>query len=97
MDKTRTLIHIAVALCSLALILAVMDFGAFTDIYHDFMGTRVPELLDIQVSADQIQRTSTSLEWGAARISWFLRVTILILCIGTLFKLRQGMDREQDT
>ncbi|MGB2907795.1 MAG: hypothetical protein WBB73_11855 [Candidatus Aminicenantaceae bacterium] len=93
MDKSRTLIHITLALCFLALILALVDFGAFTDIYHDFMGTRVPELLDISVSGVQLERTSTGLEWAVARFSWIVRIAILMICIGLLFKLNRGLEK----
>jgi hypothetical protein len=95
MDKNQKLIQLCVALCSLALFLAFVDFGAFTDIYHDFMGTRVAEQLDVTVPEYLTQRTSTSLEWGAARISWLLRVGVLVLCIGTLLRLRRGLEEGQ--
>lgn len=89
MDKARTLIHITLALCILSLFLTIVDFGAFTDIYHDFMGTRVPELLDISVSDDLLARTSTTLEWRMAQFSWFFRVMFFIFCAGVLVFLNR--------
>ena len=97
MDKSRTLIHITLALCFLALVLAIVDFGAFTDIYHDFMGTRVPELLEISVSEILLERTSTRLEWAVARFSWFVRIAILMICIGVLLKLGRKLDHARQS
>jgi hypothetical protein len=87
MDKTKTLIQITLGFCLLSLLLSVADFGAFTDIYHDFMGTRVPEMLDITVSDDLLARTSTTLEWRMAQLSWFVRVVFFIFCAGVMIRL----------
>ena len=89
----RRIVHLA--FCLLSLFLTIVDFGAFTDIYHDFMGTRVPELLDISVSDDLIARTSTKLEWRMAQFSWFFRVAFFIFCAGVLIKLSKKLESRQ--
>jgi len=92
MDKARTLIQVTIAFCFLSLLLTVVDFAAFTDIYHGFMGTRVPELLDVTVSDDLLARTSTTLEWRMAQFSWFIRVAFFIFCAGVLIRLNRTLS-----
>ena len=94
MDKARALIRITLAFCLLALLLSIVDFAAFTDIYHEFVGTRVPEMLDITVPDDLIARTSTTLEWRLAQFSWLFRVAFLVFCAAALVNLNKKLASE---
>lgn len=89
MDKDRSLIRIALAFCLLSLLFTIVDFGALTDIYHDFMGTRIPELLDISIPDHLMARTSTTLEWRVAQFSWCFRVAFFVFCAAVLIRLNR--------
>ena len=95
MKKPQNLIAITGVLCLFALFLTIVDFAAFTDIYHDFMGTRVPGWLNISVSETLLDRTSTKLEWSFAKFSWFFRFAFFIFCIIVLKKISNKLEMTQ--
>lgn len=79
MDKTKRLVYITVIFCFIALILTIADFLAFTDIYHDFIGTRVLEMLNLSIGEDLPDWTATKGEWGIVQVSWVFRFLFFVL------------------
>ncbi len=87
MKKPRRAIHLIIVLCIMAFLLTVLEFLALQDIFHEYVSTRVLEKLDITLSGDLPDWTSTRGEWGVVRFGYLFRFAFFIICFAVLYKL----------
>ena len=74
-------------LCIIGFLLTIADFMALTDIYHDFIGTRVLEQLESSTAQGLSAWTSTPGEWGILRISFLFRLFFFGFCAYVITRL----------
>jgi hypothetical protein len=60
---------------------------ALHDIKNEYVSARILERLDITLSEDLPEWTSTEREWLVVRISYFFRLIFFILCAILLYEL----------
>ena len=71
------------------------EFLAKQDIYHDYIGTRVLEMID-STSAEKLPSwTSTKGEWDILRYSWLFRVIFFVFLLGVLVKFINKLEPKQ--
>jgi hypothetical protein len=87
MSKNKKIIAIIVALCVLGFLLTLCDFLALHDIKKEYVSTNILERLNITLSEDLPEWTSTKGEWNVVRINYFFRVFFFILCAVLLYEL----------
>jgi hypothetical protein len=66
------------------------------DISHEYVSTRVLEKLDITLSDDLPDWTSTRGEWGVVRVSYLFRFAFFIICLAVLYKLIHRREKVRD-
>ena len=87
MKRPQRAIHTIIALCIMAFLLTIFEFLALQDIHHEYVSTSVLEKLEITLSGDLPDWTSTKGEWGIVRISYLFRFAFFIICVAVLYKL----------
>lgn len=87
MRKNKKIVAIIVALCVIGFLLTLCDFLALHDIKNEYVSTRILERLNITLSQDLPEWTSTKGEWIVVRISYFFRLFFFILCAILLYEL----------
>jgi hypothetical protein len=93
MKKNRTLIYIIIVLCAVGFLLTISDFLALTDIYHDFIGTRVQEQLGVTIGTDLPEWTAAKGEWGLLRVGYIFRFLFFVFSAAVLTKLANNLGR----
>ncbi len=91
MNKTHTLIHIAIFLCVFGFLLTISDFLALHDIRNEYVSTRILNHLDITLSGELPEWTSTKGEWNIVQISYLFRFAFFIFCVVVFIKLRANL------
>lgn len=87
MNKPPRIIYIVIALCIFGILLTICDFLALHDIKNEYVSTRILERINITLSEDLPEWTSTKGEWGIIRISYFFRLFFFIFCAIVLYEL----------
>ena len=95
MKKTERLVSIILALSIIAFMMTVFEFLATQDIYHEYIGTTVLDMLDKPTVDNLPGWTSTYGEWFFLRISWLFRVLFFIFLIVVLIKLINKLEPEK--
>jgi hypothetical protein len=83
--KSKKIVTLLIALCVVGFLFTIADYLALHDIMHDYVSTHVLESLDITLSDDLPDWTSTRGEWGVVRISYLYRALFFIFCIYALY------------
>ncbi|MHB8095725.1 MAG: hypothetical protein ACYDH0_12390 [Candidatus Aminicenantales bacterium] len=91
--NSKSLVRIAIGLCAIGFLLTVFNMLALQDIYHDYVGTRVLQSLDIPLSAELPEWTAAKTEWGIARVSTLFGFVVLGFSVFALYKLSR--DRQK--
>lgn len=86
MKRLETLLGISLVLCIILLFLTLSDFLSLHDIRQDYVSTDILEDLQVKLSKELPEWTSTKAEWFAANISFFLKLFLAIFAIITLSK-----------
>lgn len=87
MKKTQKIATITISLCVFGFLLTICEFLALHDIKSEYVSTRILERLNITLSEDLPEWTSTQGEWGVVRISYLFRFVFFIFCAIMLFEL----------
>jgi hypothetical protein len=97
MKKNKKIIAIIIALCVIGFLLTLCDFLAFHDIKKEYVSTSILERLNIALSEDLPEWTSTKGEWTVVRINYFFRFFFFILCAILLYELnnRRGIKPQE--
>ena len=85
--KDIKIVMTIIALCVIGFLLTLCDFLALNDIKKEYVSTRILERLNITLSEDLPEWTSTKGEWIVVRISYFFRLFFFILCAVLLYEL----------
>ena len=86
MKRLETLLGITLVLCIILLFLTLSDFLSLHDIRQDYVSTDILADLQVKLSKELPEWTSTKTEWFAANISFFLKFVLAIIAIITLSK-----------
>jgi len=95
MKKTEKLVSIILALSIIAFMMTLFEFAATQDIYHEYIGTTILDMLDKTTAENLPGGTSTYGEWFFLRISWLYKVLFFIFLIVVLIKLLNKMEPEK--
>ena len=97
MKKNQKIVIIVVSLCVIGFLLTIFDYLALHDIRNEYVSTRILRYLNITLSKDLPDWTSTKGEWTAVRISYFFRLFFFILCAVLLYELnnRRGTKLQE--
>ncbi len=87
MSKNKKIIAIIIALCVIGFLLTLCDFLALHDIKNEYVSPRILERLNITLSEDLPEWTSTKGEWVIVRINYFFRLFFFLLCAVLLYEL----------
>lgn len=88
--NNKKIINIIVVLCVIGFLLTIFDFLALHDIHNEYISTRVLKRLNITLSGDLPEWTSTKGEWDVVRISYLFRFIFFVFCVAVLYKLNVG-------
>ena len=84
MKNLKTITIITLLLCVLVFILTILDFAALHDIKQDYISQYILKYLEISLTEDLPDWTSTEGEWHIVSLSLYLRFLFFILNIGLL-------------
>jgi len=86
MKRLETLLGISLVLCIILLFLTLGDFLSLHDIKQDYVSTDILADLQVKLSKELPEWTSTKAEWFVANISFYLKFILAIFVIITLSK-----------
>lgn len=86
MREPQKILTITIALCVFGFLLTICDFLALHDIKNEYVSNRILERLNITLSEDLPEWTSTKGEWGVVRISYLFRFVFFIFCVIVLYE-----------
>ena len=92
MSKNKKIVAIIVVLCVIGFLLTLCDFLALHDIKKEYVSTSILERLNITLSEDLPEWTSTKGEWNVVRINYFFRVFFFLLCAVLLYELNNKRE-----
>lgn len=72
------------------LIMVAVDFLALHDIKNDYVSPGVLSSYELKLP-EAADWTRASLEWTSVRVSWFLKLILLIVNIVVIFKLERNI------
>lgn len=87
MSKPAKLVKMSILLTVLLFLAAVDDFLSLHDISKDYVSRSALDYVGITTTGPLPDWTRTSLEWTSVRVSYWLRVGLLCLNFGLLFRL----------
>ncbi len=87
MTNEKKVAVILMVLCVVGFLFTIADFLALHDIKNEYVSPRVLESLDITLSDDLPEWTSTQGEWQVVRISYLFRAFFFIFCVYALYWL----------
>jgi hypothetical protein len=96
MKNSKKIIPIIIALCIVGLLLALFEFLALHDIHNEYVSARNLERLEIGLSKDLPDWTSTKGEWMVVRIGYLFRFFFFILSAVLLYGLISQKDPKQN-
>ena len=83
--KSKKIAVVLIVLCVIGFLLTIADFLALHDIRNEYVSTQILEKLDITLSEELPEWTSTPGEWGIVRVSYLFRSIFFIFCIYVLY------------
>ena len=86
MKRLETLLGWSLVLCIILLFLTLGDFLSLHDIRQDYVSTDILADLQVKLSKELPEWTSTKAEWFVANTSFFLKSVFTIFVIITLSK-----------
>ena len=86
MKRIETLLGWSLVLCIILLFLTLGDFLSLHDIKQDYVSTDILADLQVKLSKELPEWTSTKAEWFVANVSFFLKSVFTIFVIITLLK-----------
>ncbi|MCD6564717.1 MAG: hypothetical protein J7K53_02120 [Bacteroidales bacterium] len=86
MKRLDTLLGWSLVICIILLFLTLGDFLALHDIRQDYVSTNILADLQVKLSKELPEWTSTKAEWFVANISFYLKSVLAILVIFTISK-----------
>ena len=86
MKRIETLLGWSLVLCIILLFLTLGDFLSLHDIKQDYVSTDILADLQVKLSKELPEWTSTKAEWFVANVSFFLKFVFAIFAIITLSK-----------
>ena len=87
MNKNLKTITLIIGLCILGFLMTIGDYLALHDIRNEYVSSRILQYLNVTISEDLPEWTSTKGEWSLVRISYFFRFFFFILCAILLYNL----------
>ena len=84
MNNFKTITVITLSFCVAVFILTIFDFAALHDIKQEYVSKNILNYLDISLSEDLPQWTSTTGEWQLVTFSFYMRFLFFILNIAVL-------------
>ena len=91
MKSTSSLLGWGILISLLLLSITFVDILALADIYQDYISTNVLELLQLDISDELPDWTSTSLEWAWIRIGLVVRTFLIIVIIVSLIRISKKL------
>jgi hypothetical protein len=92
MKKIKKKATLIIVLCVIGFLLTLFEFLALHDIHDEYVSTRILERLEIGLSGNLPEWTSTKGEWMVVRIGYLFRFFFFILCAVLLYELNNKMD-----
>ncbi|MBE9510314.1 MAG: hypothetical protein IMY71_05505 [Bacteroidetes bacterium] len=86
MKRLETLLVWSLVLCIILLFLTLGDFLSLHNIKQDYVSTDILADLQVKLSKELPEWTSTKAEWFVANVSFFLKSVFTIFAIITLSK-----------
>lgn len=83
--KSKRITTILIVLCVIGFLMTICDFLALHDIRNEYVSTHILESLNITLSEDLPEWTSTPGEWQIVRISYLFRSIFFIFCFYALY------------
>ena len=96
MNKNKKTVTLIIALCVIGFLLTLFEFLALHDIHNEYVSTRILERLEIGLSKDLPEWTSTKGEWVVVRIGYLFRFFFFILSAVLLYGLISQKDPKQN-
>lgn len=87
MKKNKKKVTLVIVLCVIGFLLTLFEFLALHDISNEYVSNRILKRLDISLSEDLPEWTSTKGEWMVVRISYLFRFFFFILCVVLLYEV----------
>ena len=94
MRKPQTIVTVALVLCLIGFLLTIFFFFFLHDIFNEYVSIGILNHLNITLSGELPEWTSTKGEWGIIRISYLFRFCFFIFCAFVLFKLVNRLKTE---
>lgn len=93
-ENKKKILYIAITLCVIGFLLTIFDFLALHDIHNEYVSTGILKRLNISLSGDLPEWTSTKGEWGVVRVSYLFRFVLFVFCVIVLYKLAAGLKNK---
>ena len=91
MKYTSSLLGWGILISLLLLSITFVDILALADIHQDYISANVLELLQLEISHELPDWTSTSLEWAWIRISLIVKTILIIVIIVSLIRVSKKL------
>lgn len=91
MNKTQKIITFTIALCVFGFLLTIFEFLVLHDIHNEYVSSLILKRLNITLSGELPEWTSTKGEWGVVRISFLFRFAFFIFCVVLMYKIVSKM------
>lgn len=92
--NNKKILYITLTLCVIGFLLTIFEFLALHDIHNEYVSTGILKSLNISLSGDLPDWTSTKGEWGVVRVSYIFRFVFFVFCVIVLYKLAAGLKNK---
>jgi hypothetical protein len=92
--NNKKILYITLTLCVIGFLLTIFEFLALHDIHNEYVSTGILKSLNISISGDLPDWTSTKGEWGVVRVSYIFRFVFFVFCVIVLYKLAAGLKNK---
>jgi hypothetical protein len=86
-DNNKKILYFTLTLCVIGFLLTIFEFLALHDIHNEYVSTHILRHLNISLSGELPDWTSTKGEWGVVRVSYLFRFVFFVFCAIVLSKL----------
>lgn len=93
-EINKKIIYAILVLCFIGFLLTIFEFLALHDIHSEYVSTGILKRLNISLSGDLPDWTSTKGEWGIVRVSYFFRFVLFVFCVIVLYKVAAGLKNK---
>ena len=87
----KNLLGVMFLITLFCLIMVAVDIFALHDIKNDYLSPEALKDFELNLPADS-DWTGTTLEWISVRISWFLKLSLLVVNIIVIFRLERKIQ-----